>query len=107
MTESHVAALVARRSDAGVQLWVEGENLRVRAPKGAIDAHLRAALADHKQSFIRFLTKSALAPQERPERLPLSYAQSRLWFLNRIDGPNATYNIPTALHLEGAHHVAP
>ncbi|MEU0785825.1 amino acid adenylation domain-containing protein, partial [Streptomyces sp. NPDC006173] len=45
--------------------------------------------------------RSALTATERPTRIPLSPAQNRLWFLNKLEGANATYNVPVAFRISG------
>jgi amino acid adenylation domain-containing protein len=48
----------------------------------------------------------AVTPVARTGALPLSFAQERLWFLDRLQPGSAFYNIPTALRLSGALQVA-
>ncbi len=44
---------------------------------------------------------TALLASRRPERLPLSYAQQRLWFIDRLEKTSAEYNMPEAMRLRG------
>src|SRR5262249_30462056 len=50
--------------------------------------------------------RALLGKMERPVRLPLSYAQQRLWFLDRLGGGSARYLIPVALRLKGELSVS-
>ncbi|MFB7912300.1 amino acid adenylation domain-containing protein, partial [Kitasatospora sp. NPDC056076] len=45
---------------------------------------------------------TAVRRAERPAAVPLSYAQERLWFLDRMDPDGNAYTVPVALHLFGA-----
>src|SRR5579883_1014783 len=49
---------------------------------------------------------AAIQPVSRDTDLPLSFAQTRLWFLNQLERESTAYNIPMALHLMGTLNVA-
>ncbi|HEX9940303.1 MAG TPA: amino acid adenylation domain-containing protein, partial [Longimicrobium sp.] len=46
-------------------------------------------------------TPAPVLPVARPDTLPLSFGQERLWFLDRLQQGGATYNISEALRLSG------
>ncbi|HVG07687.1 MAG TPA: amino acid adenylation domain-containing protein, partial [Thermoanaerobaculia bacterium] len=81
------------------------KDLRVEVPlRGVFEAQTPAGLA-------RLILASREVPEAPPiqpvprtgsmRRLPLSFAQERLWFLDQLDPRSATYNIPAAVRLRG------
>ncbi|HEY0500552.1 MAG TPA: amino acid adenylation domain-containing protein, partial [Kutzneria sp.] len=80
---------------------------RIRAAVGAelpvravFDAPTAAALSE--QLVVSDTVRPSLVRvEDRPELSPLSFAQQRLWFLHRLEGGSATYNVPFVLHLTG------
>jgi amino acid adenylation domain-containing protein/non-ribosomal peptide synthase protein (TIGR01720 family) len=51
------------------------------------------------------LAPPPLRPTPRDGPIPLSFAQQRLWFLDQLQPGTATYNLPSALKLEGTVEV--
>jgi amino acid adenylation domain-containing protein len=58
-------------------------------------------LASHVQGLL-YVGHTAIPVVSREDGLPLSFAQHRLWFLDRLEGGSAQYNVPVALRLRGA-----
>ncbi|MZE52591.1 hypothetical protein GTY86_15110, partial [Streptomyces sp. SID5770] len=82
---------------------------RIRGALGLQAAIRDVFLAPTPRQLLRRLGEQGTGParpalrpvpeEARPERIPLSSAQRRLWFLNRLEGPSATYNIPVVTRL--------
>jgi pyochelin synthetase len=73
------AELIDRARRIGVQLWVDGDNLRFRAPQGVLGANLKAQLTAAKADVIAELTRETKvlrAPQDRFEPFPLTDVQA-------------------------------
>ncbi|NKY52404.1 non-ribosomal peptide synthetase [Nocardia vermiculata] len=79
-----------------------GSALDARVPVQLLfEASTVAALAEQVERHAGTGTAERLRPMPRPERIPLSYAQQRMWFLNRFDPAAAVNNIPVAVRLTG------
>jgi len=88
--------VVARLSD------VLGRNVSVR---DLFNAPSVRELAEAVPAFGELAVPiEAVTP--RPEHVPLSFAQQRMWFINRLDPKQPTYNIPAVLKLSGPLDVA-
>lgn len=92
----------------GVELTIDGDQLRYSAPEGVLTPALRAELVARKTEMIALLRQAALvkanlfSPIKRVPRegdLPLSFAQERLWFLDQLAPGNPGHNLTSALRL--------
>ncbi|MEO0840570.1 MAG: amino acid adenylation domain-containing protein [Cyanobacteria bacterium J06643_5] len=96
-----------------VKLWLEDEKLRCSAPDEILTPEFTAELQTRKPEIIAFLKQANLVNQKvtsipttpRTDKLPLSFAQQRLWFLEQLQPGSSVYHIPTAVRLTGSLNV--
>ncbi|WP_082949262.1 non-ribosomal peptide synthetase, partial [Mycolicibacterium celeriflavum] len=76
--------------------------LDVEVPIRALfEAPTVAALAEWMRAHTSESSGAGLTVRQRPAAVPLSYAQSRLWFIDQFDGRSPDYNMAVALRLTG------
>ncbi|MBG1243498.1 non-ribosomal peptide synthetase [Nostoc sp. NZL] len=97
-----------------IKLWADGDRLRCNAPEGTLTLTLRTQIQERKAEILPFLQKAHLASSStfeaiqsvpREGKLPLSFAQQRLWFLDQLEPNSALYNIPVAVRLQGQLNI--
>jgi amino acid adenylation domain-containing protein len=91
--------LVRIRKFFGVDL-----SLRTAMASPTIQAHA-LAIADAQASGMAIESGDFLSAADRDAPLPLSFAQERLWIVDRMDPGNSTYNIPILFEIHGAVDV--
>ncbi|WMO15325.1 non-ribosomal peptide synthetase [Pseudoalteromonas piscicida] len=102
--------------EQGVRLSVENGNLQIDAPKGGLSNEMITILRENKAQLIEFINKfsaqkSAVEKQKLKRAvidgpIPLSFAQQRLWIIDRIEQGSAQYNMSAAFKLDGSLNQA-
>ncbi|HEX4940142.1 MAG TPA: amino acid adenylation domain-containing protein, partial [Candidatus Kapabacteria bacterium] len=63
------------------------------------------AMATKIARSARELDEPAITAVDRSQRIPLSFAQQRLWLLDRIEPGSVAYNVPSVIRIRGALDV--
>ncbi|MEW6736429.1 MAG: condensation domain-containing protein, partial [Acidobacteriota bacterium] len=78
----------------GVQLWVEADQIVIRAPKGVLTPLLRSSLAEHKDEILAMLRNG-----KPMASFPLSYNQRSLWLVHQLAPHSTAYNVAFAAYI--------
>lgn len=94
------AELLAVLESLEVDIAAREGTLHVNAPKGQLNADLKAAIAAHKTELLELLAARSFesAPVTRVARtgqLPVSFFQERLWVLSKFEPRDTAYNLVT------------
>lgn len=107
-----IVDLLSHLREVGVQLTLDGDKLKIKAPQGALTDELKDQLKQNKEAIIAFLqgatqeVKSEVFPViDRNGKLPLSYNQQGLWFFEQLTPGTAAYTMPIAFKLYGPVNI--
>ncbi|MCP5153994.1 MAG: amino acid adenylation domain-containing protein [Ectothiorhodospiraceae bacterium] len=117
-TREDIDRFVARLRALGASLWLEGEGLGYEGPPETITDDVLDEMVARKAELVAWLSRNGPVgaapavetgaavddgprPIGREAELPLSFAQSRLWFLTELEPGSAIYNLPLVLRLRG------
>lgn len=102
-----VGELIRALQKVGARLSAQGDQLRVEAPRGALEPGLQAAIRERKAELLELLRagpsiRDAPIPTD-PDRSrgPLSFAQERVWLFQALEPASTAYNLTPVVRLTG------
>ena len=108
--QDDTADFLAHLRSLDISLRLKSGRLQICAPKNVLTPELREQLASRKREICAFLDDSikylhsnfpAIDSVPRRGALPLSFAQSRLWFLDQLMPGSTAYTLPMCARLRG------
>ena len=122
ITNKNIIDLLTEAKVKGISVFLEQDKLRYTIDKNikkeSVDKDFISKLSEHKTAIAEFLKsesgdfsqinteKARIIPFDRASytRLPLSFSQERLLFIDRLEG-TTQYHIPAVLRLKGKLNV--
>ena len=99
-TTEHLVEELRRRQ---VHLALADDRLQVDWPIDEVESELVERVRACEAELIAHLRGREAAPAAVAcEVAPLSFAQQRIWFIDRLEGGSAQYHLPIAIRLSGA-----
>ncbi|MEM9103129.1 MAG: condensation domain-containing protein, partial [Pseudomonadota bacterium] len=105
-----VLTLAETLKKLNIRLQLVDGKLRVQAPAGALTDDIKAQMRQYKKELIQSLERAeaikkqgdkTIKKADRSADLPLSFAQQRMWLLNKIEPESTAYNMSSAMLLTG------
>jgi len=94
--------------EKSIQIGIRKNTLVIKDPNKQLDENLRKQLRENKAAILSWLRgleePASQSISHRPEslkKIPLSFAQQRLWLIDAISDGSSQYNVPVALKVCG------
>ncbi|WP_249041050.1 condensation domain-containing protein, partial [Marilutibacter maris] len=106
-----IDCVVSRLLDHGIHIALDGDKLKVRAARGALSEDISSLIRSRRDEIVDYLTRHrSIRSLDVPaishvadagQKVPVSFSQQRLWFIDRIDEGSRQYHLPVILRLSG------
>lgn len=108
---NEIVEILDKLVNAGIDVYLEGDKLKVKALKGVLNQEHLVLLKAHKPQIIKYLfTQNSKRHNQYPPlhavtgpsaNVPSSFSQQRLLFIDKLEEGSAHYNVSYSLKLMG------